>query len=75
MVNHILRHALEQDCIVTIFYQKNNEITVRNIRVMEIKGDKVTAYCYLRKQVRVFKRDNILSAGYPNRHRHFVKCS
>jgi predicted DNA-binding transcriptional regulator YafY len=75
MVNYILQYSLEQDCVITIFYQKGSDITVRNIKVLDIRDGNVSAYCYLRKQLRVFKLENILSAGHPNRSRHFVKCS
>jgi len=64
MIEHILRASLERSRIVTIIYSGNAGISERNIRVLEIYDDRVKAYCYLRKQVRYFKKDNILSAAY-----------
>ncbi len=64
MIEHILRSSLERNWIVTIIYSGNNEISERNIKVLEIKDNNIKAYCYLRKQVRYFKQENILSAAY-----------
>jgi hypothetical protein len=55
MVEHILKASLERNLVITIVYLKGNEITMRNIRVLELKDDKIKAYCYLRKENRVFK--------------------
>lgn len=66
MVEHILKASLERNLIVTIVYIKGNEVTMRNIKVLEIKADRIKAYCYLRKENRVFKKENILSAAFIN---------
>ncbi|MCM8709828.1 hypothetical protein M2651_02170 [Clostridium sp. SYSU_GA19001] len=66
MVNHILKASYERNLIITIMYQKGNDITMRNIRVLEIKEDRIMAYCYLRRENRVFKKENILSAAFLN---------
>ena len=66
MVGHILRASQERNLIITIVYLKGNDITMRNIRVFDIKEDKIMAYCYLRKENRVFKKENILSAAFIN---------
>ena len=63
MVNHILKTSLDRNIIITIIYLKNNEITESNAKVNKICGDIVKAYCYLRKQNRVFKIENILGAS------------
>jgi len=62
MINYILKKSLDEDKIIKIIYIKEQEITERNIRVKEIYFDKIKAYCYLRKEVRYFKIENILSA-------------
>ncbi len=62
MINYILKKSLDEDKIIKIIYIKEQEITERNIKVKEIYFDKIKAYCYLRKEVRYFKIDNILSA-------------
>jgi Predicted transcriptional regulator len=64
MINHILRGSLEQGSIVTIIYTKENQITKRNIQVLELTDSYVKAFCHLRKQRRVFKLENILAADY-----------
>lgn len=66
MVEHILKASLERDLIITIMYLKGTEITMRNIRVLEVKEDRIKAYCYLRKDNRIFKIENILSAAFIN---------
>jgi len=51
--------------IITIRYMKNEaEISQRNIKVLDINGETVKAYCYLKYQIRYFKKDNILLGGY-----------
>lgn len=64
MINHILKASIERNCIVTIIYQKENEITQRNIKVVEITGNRVKAFCYLRNENRTFRLENILSASF-----------
>ena len=64
MIDHILRASMERSRIVTIIYSGSSKISERNIKVLEIQDDCVKAYCYLRKQVRYFKKENILSAAY-----------
>jgi predicted DNA-binding transcriptional regulator YafY len=64
MVEHILKASLERDLIVTIIYSGSTGISERNIQVLELQGNNIKAYCYLRKQVRYFKTENILSAAY-----------
>lgn len=64
MVDHILNASLERNFIITIMYQKGEEITMRNIKVLEIEKDRIKAYCYLRKENRIFKKENILSAAF-----------
>jgi len=63
MIDLILRTSLERGCIISIIYQDGKgNITKRNIKVYSIIGDKIKAYCYLRKEVRVFYKNNILAA-------------
>lgn len=62
MVDYVLLTSLEKHQEVTIIYQKGNEFTERKIKVTGIKDNTIEAYCYLRHQRRVFKKDKILSA-------------
>lgn len=77
MFEHILKASLERNLIITIVYLKGNEITMRNIRVLELTGDRIKAYCYLRKENRGFRKENILSAAFLKNNEfrtHSVKC-
>lgn len=65
MVDYILETSLEMHQVITIMYQKDGQITKRNVRVTNINDKYVEAYCYLRHQVRHFKRENILAASLP----------
>jgi len=64
MIDYILKASQDQHKTVTIMYQGSKDITQRNIRVLEITGDKVKAICYLRHEPRIFKKDGILAAGF-----------
>ena len=63
-MEHVLKSSLDAHKIITIMYQKNTEITQRKVKVLKIKDEDIEAYCYLRKQIRHFKKDNILAAQY-----------
>ena len=59
-----LTNAAEQKEKVMIYYiDEDNNVTQRIIRIMQVNGTKILAYCYYRKQVRSFKLENILSCG------------
>lgn len=66
MIEHMLRASLERGSIITIIYNGKSGMSERNIKVLDIQGNKIKAFCYLRKQVRNFKLENILSASYYN---------
>lgn len=62
MVEYFLKASLERNLIINIIYQNGSEITQRNIRVFDIRDDNIKAFCFLRNQNRVFKKENILAA-------------
>jgi predicted DNA-binding transcriptional regulator YafY len=64
MDESMLRNSLQDHKIVTIIYQRGKEITQRDIRIMKLMDKDVEAYCYLRNQVRHFKKENILAITY-----------
>jgi predicted DNA-binding transcriptional regulator YafY len=64
VIDYILNASLKKHCTVTIIYQRGNEITQRNITVIKLKNENIEAYCHLRNQIRVFKKDNILAASF-----------
>jgi predicted DNA-binding transcriptional regulator YafY len=63
MIDYILRTSLENHRAVTIIYQKGNDITQRNITVTGFKKGNVEAFCHLRHDIRIFKKENILAAS------------
>jgi len=67
MFELVLKSSLEKGNIITIIYAKGNVITKRNIQVLEMDDSKIKAYCYLRCQNRIFKKDNILAADFYRR--------
>ncbi|MHB1392510.1 MAG: hypothetical protein ACYCYE_05420 [Clostridia bacterium] len=69
MVEHILRASKERRWIVSIVYMSDKGISERDIRVLNIEGYKMTAYCYLKNEIRSFKISNVLSASWRNRHK------
>lgn len=74
MVDYFLRASRDKNIIVNIIYLSGNEITQRDIRVLDIKDCNVKAFCYVRNQVRIFKIENILSADFVrNKHLKVAK--
>lgn len=61
MVDYVLNASKDKDCF--IIYLKGTEITQRKIHITQIDTDYIRAYCYLRKEPRVFLKKNILSAS------------
>ena len=64
MISKVLEASMVDNCAITIVYAANNILPKRTIKVIEIKENEIQAYCYLRKQIRTFKIDNILAAEY-----------
>lgn len=64
MVDYFLRASMDRNIIINIIYSSGDKITQRNIRVFNIQGGSVKAFCYKRDQIRSFKIENILSAGF-----------
>lgn len=57
----LIRSIEEHLPIEMIYLAENKELSQRKLIVKEINDDYIRAYCLLRKQVRTFKRENILS--------------
>ncbi|MED1419004.1 hypothetical protein [Bacillus smithii] len=49
--------------LLMIYMNDQGVITERFITVKDFNDDYIKAYCYWRKQIRTFKRSNILSIG------------
>jgi len=63
MVDQVLKKAEQTGSPVEIIYLGDKGITQRVIEVRQFKKDKVIAFCRLRREVRYFNIENILSAS------------
>lgn len=63
MIEETIRYSLRHKSIINIIYHGSSGISQRKIKVLNIEGKKVTAYCYTRKSIRTFKLDSILGAS------------
>lgn len=61
MLDFILNASKNKDCI--IIYMTDHGISRRMIHIYALSEEYVRAYCYLRKSIRTFKKDGILSAA------------
>ncbi|GAB6088326.1 hypothetical protein [Alkaliphilus crotonatoxidans] len=76
MIDYVLKYSLNNRFPVFIIYQKGIEINQRKIQVFKMEGASVLAYCYLKRGIRSFKRESILSAQIPENKRcekEFIK--
>ena len=63
-MNGLFERSINQKLPIEIIYlSEKGALTQRTIAVREIRGSYVKAYCFSKQQVRIFKMDNILSAG------------
>lgn len=57
-----LKRYLKTGVLVDIIYMDRNEqFTKRTVKLKEISGEYVKAYCYTRNATRIFKIENILA--------------
>lgn len=63
MIGLLNRTAGTSEKLEMIYLSNNNQMSQRVIRVISVSGSIVKAYCYTKKQYRIFKLDNILSIG------------
>lgn len=59
-----LKNSLQDHKIVTIMYQRGKDITQRDIRIVKLMDKDIEAYCYMRHQIRHFKKESILAITY-----------
>ncbi|MCL6574333.1 MAG: hypothetical protein K6T88_22085 [Bacillus sp. (in: Bacteria)] len=58
----LLMRSIEENVPLEMIYLADNqEVSQRNLLVKEVNNEYIRAYCLLRKQIRTFKRENILS--------------
>lgn len=61
-MNGLLIRAIKENITLDMIYMSaSNQITQRKIIIKEMDSSKIRAYCFLRKQTRLFRMDNILS--------------
>ncbi|MEH7275456.1 hypothetical protein [Neobacillus vireti] len=57
----LLRSIEEHMPLEMIYLSEDQQISQRQLLVKEINDEYIRAYCLLRKQIRTFRRENILS--------------
>jgi hypothetical protein len=63
-MNYLLTRSLEESLPIEIIYQsKDKQFTKRVILVKGINKTYINAYCYYKKQARIFKIDSILAVA------------
>ncbi|WP_192929769.1 hypothetical protein [Alkaliphilus serpentinus] len=65
-MERIFQYSLINQLPIIIIYHKGLEISQRKILVKEINNRNIKAYCYLRRSIRNFSYDNILSVAQIN---------
>lgn len=68
VMNHLLKRAqADQTPIEIIYINGQNQLSQRVIKVLSVNDASIKAYCYTKRQFRIFKRANILSVGQVRR--------
>ncbi|MEC1523963.1 hypothetical protein P9D43_18355 [Neobacillus niacini] len=57
----LLRSIEDNIPLEMIYLSQDQKISQRRLLVKEVNDDYIRAYCLLRKQMRTFRRENILS--------------
>ncbi|MDQ1004081.1 putative DNA-binding transcriptional regulator YafY [Neobacillus niacini] len=57
----LLRSIEENIPLEMIYLSQDQRISQRKLLVKEVNSEYIRAYCLLRKQIRIFRRENILS--------------
>lgn len=64
MKNFLLRCQMNQKPVEIVYISNSGNISQRIITIRGIEDTKIKAYCHLRRTLRVFKLENILSINY-----------
>jgi predicted DNA-binding transcriptional regulator YafY len=64
MRNILFRAVEEQQLVQIIYLDANEKITQRIVRPFEVTETQMKGFCFLRKQVRLFRLDQILAATF-----------
>jgi predicted DNA-binding transcriptional regulator YafY len=61
-MNGLFQRSMEEHIPLEMIYLSDNQqLSQRKLIVKEMNGDTIRAYCLLRKQIRTFRIENILS--------------
>jgi predicted DNA-binding transcriptional regulator YafY len=60
----LFRCQMNQKPVEIVYISDSGNISQRTITIREIEDTKIKAYCHLRRTLRVFKLENILSVNY-----------
>lgn len=64
----LLQRSIEENIPLEMIYlSENQELSQRKLIVKDLNDKYIIAYCLLRKQIRTFHRENILSIMPENR--------
>lgn len=64
MIDYFIKKSLDENKMIRIVYDNKGIITERDIRVLGMKDNRISAYCYLRDSKRTFLIENILAAEF-----------
>ena len=64
MKTQILKAFKHQQVIEMMYMANDGGISQRRVKVLRVSGESFQAYCFLRREKRTFKMENVLSA-YP----------
>lgn len=62
MKAQILKAFKHQQLVDMMYMANDGSISKRRVKILKVSGDSFQAYCFLRKEKRTFKMDNVLSA-------------
>ncbi|RKD26014.1 hypothetical protein BEP19_03565 [Ammoniphilus oxalaticus] len=63
MIRELRRYLSTGQLCEIIYLDQTDRISQRQVKLMSIKGDQVTAYCYTRRAIRSFYIANVLAVG------------
>ncbi|WP_341202438.1 transcriptional regulator [Planomicrobium okeanokoites] len=62
MKAQILKAFKYQQLVDMMYIANDGDISKRRIKILKVNGETFQAYCFLRKEKRTFKMENVLSA-------------
>ena len=73
MIGLMERAAINKQRLEMVYISSRGDMSQRMIRVLEVREDTILAFCLVRRKVRTFKRENILSVFPPKRKKEVVQ--